>query len=221
MFKRAFIITLLFITAFKSYAQITFKGGRQALDRYLTSNIVYPEYSSQNCIGATIKVQFYVDSAGNVSKVVVQDGLGIDLDDEAVRVIGTTSGKWLVPAGQNYGSNITLPVRFNPDNTRCGNINEANMQAAIANYKAQEELQNVVTNYYKGKYLGNANTDNEQKILDLKKQLGYDDEFINDMLSQAGKKFKQGDSAGACRDWSFIRNIGSDKADGYLKKYCK
>ena len=54
------------------------------------------------------------------------------------------------------------------------------MQAAIDNYKSQEELQNAVTNYYKNKFLGKANPDDEPEILDLKKQLGYDDDFIND-----------------------------------------
>lgn len=221
MLRRLFITILLFTAALKGYAQITFKGGRAALDRYLTTNIVYPEYSRQNCISGTIKVQFHVDSAGNVSKIAVQDGLGIDLDDEAIRVVRMTSGKWVIPAGQNYGSNIILPVRFTPDNIRCGGTTQANMQAAIANYKAQEELQNAVTNYYKNKYLGKADAADEQEILDLKKQLGYDDNFINDMLDQANKKLKQGDKTGACEDWNFICNIGSDKADTYLQKYCK
>ena len=221
MFGRLFTTILLMILALKGYSQITFKGGQVALDRYLSNNIVYPEYARQNCIAATIKVKFHVDSIGNVSKIAIQDGLGIDLDDEAMRVVRMTSGRWLVPAGQNYGDNLILPVRFNPDNTRCGNISTTDMQAAIANYKAQEALQNAVTNYYKNKLTGKADPAGEPEIIALKKQLGYDDDFIADMLNQAGKKLKQGDKAGACEDWNFIRNIGSDKADGNLAKYCK
>jgi len=95
------------------------------------------------------------------------------------------------------------------------------MNLAIANYKSQQSLEDVVTNYYKAKYLGKADTTHEAAIVSLKKQLGYDDKFIDDVLEQAHEKLNQGDNEGACRDWTFIRNIGSNRADDLLAKYCK
>ena len=200
-------------------AQVAFKGGQAALYTFLSQKIVYPEYSKQNCISGIIKVGFVVDGNGKVINPRVIQGLGIDLDDEALRVVKLTSGKWVIPT--NYQPlNIVLPVRFEADRTVCG-ISNNDMNLAIANYKRQQNLEDAVTNYYKAKYLGKADTTHEAAIISLKKQLGYDDKFIDDVLEQAQEKLNQGDSEGACHDWTFIRNIGSNRADDLLAKYCK
>jgi TonB family protein len=214
-------IALLIFTAGNSFAQQpAFKGGQDALNDFLKAKIIYPEYSRQNCISGTINVSFVIDKDGIVHDAKVQDGPGIDLDDEALRVIKLTSGQWVIPAGYNVKTNIVQPIRFDPDPARCGPANIRDMQSAIASYKAQQELENAVTNYYINKYKGKADTTKEAIIINLKKQLGYDDDFIDDLLSQANEKFKQGDKEAACHDWNFIRNIGSDKADNFIRKYC-
>ncbi len=214
------IILMLMTVPFEGYAQQpAFKGGQQALDNFLSQKIVYPEYSKQNCISGTIKVGFVVDGNGKVINPRVIQGLGIDLDDEALRVVKLTSGKWVIPT--NYQPlNIVLPVRFEADRTVCGFSNN-DMRLAIANYKSQQSLEDAVTNYYKAKYQGKADTTHEAAIVSLKKQLGYDDKFIDDVLEQAHEKLNQGDNEGACHDWTFIRNIGSNRADDLLAKYCK
>ena len=222
MIKRWFIsIIVLLASVFTTFAQQpVFKGGQQALSNFLKAKIVYPEYSRQNCISGTIDVAFRLDKDGRVTNATVQRGLGIDLDDEALRVIKLTSGQWTVPADYNITTNLVQPIRFDPEPTRCASVNAANMQAAIDDYKKRQELENAVTNYYINKYKGKADLSKESYILALKKQLGFDDELINDLLKQANEKLKQGDKDSACTDWNFIRNIGSDKADSFITKYC-
>lgn len=207
-------------STFAVFAQPAFKGGPQALSVFLKSKIVYPEYSRQNCISGTIDVAFKLDKNGRVADAKVQRGLGIDLDDEALRVIKLTSGQWIIPADYVTTTTLVQPIRFDPETNRCGNISAANMQAAIDDYKNRQELENAVTNYYINKYKGKADLSKEQYILTLKKQLGFDDELISDLLKQANEKLKQGDKESACIDWNFIRNIGSDKADSFIAKYC-
>lgn len=214
------IIGVLF-AALNAQGQPVFKGGQTALYDFLSSKIIYPEYSSQHCIAATIKVSFKLDASGKVNSIKVQNGPGIDLDDEAVRVVKLTSGKWVIPAGYDYNSDIILPIRFTPDYSKCHGADAGNTSVAIANYQRQQDLQDAITNYYKHKYAGTADTTREADIITLKKQLGYDDAFINDLLQQADEKLKQGDTEGACKDWKFIHNIGSDRADAYIAKYCK
>jgi TonB family protein len=214
------LFTFICLAVIKADAQPIFKGGTTALDNFLSNNIVYPEYARQNCIPGVIKVRFRVDSLGKVTEAAVLDGMGIDLDDEAVRVIKVTSGHWQVPADYNTNSNIILPIRFVPDNARCTNATKASIAAAIDNYRSQQELQNAVINYYKNRDPATVDTNKEAQIIALKKQLGYDDDFINDVLDQADKKLKQGDKAGACETWNFIHNIGSNKADSFIAKYC-
>jgi len=218
--RKMLIILMLMTVAFAGYTQQpAFKGGQQALDNFLSQKIIYPEYAKQNCISGTIKVGFVIDKNGKVINPRVIQGLGIDLDDEALRIVKLTSGKWIIPT--NYQPlNIVLPVRFEADRTVCG-ISNTDMNLAIANYKSQQNLEDAVTNYYKAKYLGKADTTHEAAIISLKKQLGYDDKYIDDVLEQAHEKLNQGDSEDACHDWTFIRNIGSNRADVLLAKYCK
>ncbi len=221
MIKRLFIgIVLAMSIMGVAYAQPAFKGGQQALDEFIKSKIVYPEYSRQNCISGVINVAFRLDKNGNVTDAKIQQGPGIDLDDEALRVIKLTSGMWQVPADHVGSTYLVQPIRFDPNPALCRTATAKDMQAAITDYRNRQELQNAVTNYYINKYQGKADLSKEPIIIALKKQLGFDDELISDILSQANEKLKQKDLEGACTDWTFIRNIGSDKADSFIQQYC-
>ncbi|QKJ32058.1 TonB family protein [Mucilaginibacter mali] len=222
MQKLRFFIMLIsvFAAAFNAHAQPSFKGGEQALDAYLKQHIIYPEFSSKNCIEATVKVSFRVDKNGKVSNVKTRDAVGLDLDDEAIRVVKMTTGKWTIPAGRE-AVNYLLPIRFTPDQSHCQAATKMTIAQAIATYRARQELENAVTNYYENKYAGKADTTKQSAIDALKKQLGFDDELIDELLEKAAAKLKQGDNEGACADWKFIRNIGSTRADDLLARYCK
>jgi TonB family protein len=218
----ASIIFICFAFFNVAQAQPTFKGGQVALDNFISGKIIYPEFSSQNCIEATIQVSFVVGTDGQVTDARVQQGPGIDLDDEAVRVIKLTSGKWQIPAGYNSGVRVVLPISFRPDYTKCQQRANGvmSMNEAITTYQKRQELENAVTNYYVNKRSGKANQQNESAILALKTELGIDEDLWKDLLDQASQKLEQGDKEGACKDWKFIRDTGSNLADTYLAKYC-
>jgi TonB family protein len=194
--------------------------GNTGLADFLAAKIIYPEYSRQNCIGGTVKISFKLDKDGKVYDAYVSEGMGIDLDDEALRVVKLTSGKWKIP-GDYHSSSIILPVVFQPDAGQCAAATRGQISLAIENYKVQQREQDVITAYYINKYAGKADVGNEAAIINLKKQLGFNDEYISEVLDDADQKLKQGDTAAACHDWTFIRNIGSDRADALLAKYCK
>ncbi|WP_345950071.1 energy transducer TonB [Mucilaginibacter sp. PAMB04274] len=217
------IITTGFCGLFSGYAQPTFKGGAAALDNFIAANIIYPEFSSQNCIAATIQVSFNIDKAGGVTDAQVQQGPGIDLDEEALRVVKLTSGKWEVPAGYTNAVRVVLPIRFRPDYIKCQKRTEGmmSMQEAIIAYQKRQELENAVTNYYINKYAGKAPTQKESTIEALKTELGINEDLWKDLLEQANQKLKQGDKEGACKDWNFVKNTGSNMADSYLAKHCQ
>lgn len=214
------LISLLVLPFHPVDAQPQYKGGSNALNSFLAQNLVYPEYSRQNCISGTIQVSFNLDKNGKISNVKVYKGMGIDLDDEAVRIVKLTSGNWVVPNGHDPVKNVVLPIKFNAEQTRCQTFDAASVAMAVEAYKSREALVNAVTNYYSNKYLSKADTSKETLILALKKQLGFDDDYVDDVMRQAGKKFKQGDREGACEDWLFVRNIGSNKADKMLSINC-
>jgi len=213
------VVCVLFFPFGTALAQPHFKGGANDLNSFLKQNLIYPEYSKQNCISGTIQVSFGLDKAGKVRHAQVYKGMGIDLDDEAVRVIRLTSGKWAVPSDIDTNTNIVIPITFSAIDTRCheGNVDPA---AAIEAYKNRTSLVDAVTYYYSNKYLGKADTSKEPQIIALKEQLGFDDDFADDMVKQGQSKLKQGDKDSACEDWLFVRNTGSNKADALLARYC-
>lgn len=210
-----------FISVFTLQDQPQFKGGQNALNSFLSQNLIYPDFSKQNCISGTIQVSFNIDQNSKPVNVKVQKGFGIDLDDEAVRLVKLTAGKWVLPAGHDLNTTLILPVSFNLNQYNCGTRSRNDMEQAITAYKARQALADAVTNYYENKYLGKADLAKEPQILALKKQLGFDDGYADEVIQQANAKLKQGDNEGACEDWKFVRNIGSNKADALLAKYCK
>jgi TonB family protein len=221
MMTRFLVIVSFLLFSFGSItAQPRFKGGDESLNFFLKDHLVYPDYSKQNCISGTIQVSFNLDHSGKVYGLKVYRGMGIDLDDEALRVIKLTSGKWIVPADHDPNSNIVIPITFAAEETRCREYDERAIASSVVAYKARIGLTDAVVNYYTHKYAGKADTTKEDEIIALKLQLGFDDTYINRIMRQANRKFKQGDKKGACEDWLFIKYIGSEKANDMLSKYC-
>lgn len=216
-----FIFFQSFISAFTVQDQPQFKGGARALNDFLSKNLIYPDYSKQNCISGSVQISFSIDANNKPVNVRVQKGFGIDLDDEAIRLVKLTAGKWILPDNADLNTTLILPVNFNLSDSRCGTRSRNDMEQAITAYKARQALVNAVTNYYENKYLGKADVSKEPQILALKKQLDFDEEYEDEVVTQANQKLKQGDRDGACEDWKFVRNIGSNKADAQLAKYCK
>lgn len=198
-----------------------FKGGHRALENFISGHIVYPGYSKQNWIQGTVQVSFNLTHKGKVFGQKIHKGFGIDLDDEALRIIRLTSGKWVVPAGFDTTSTMTIPITFSLQDYNCAGRSQSDIRDAINAYRAQEELAGAITNFYEKKETGNYSPGDEQKIEKLKEQLGYNDEFIADLISQAKRKIKQGDKEGACEDLKFIKKIGSNQADELIKENCK
>lgn len=92
-----------------------FKGGEAALIKFISDNIRYPEYAKSKGIEATVVVQYVVDKQGEVTNLlVITPERGGGLDEEAIRVVRLTSGKW-IPAIYNKQPVRTIariPIKF-------------------------------------------------------------------------------------------------------------
>ena len=93
-----------------------YAGGMSALIKFISSTIIYPEYAKDNEIQGKVYLQFIVRTDGSLSDIKVARSVpgGKMLDDEAIRVVKLTSGKWN-PARQNgkqVSCRMTLPVSF-------------------------------------------------------------------------------------------------------------
>lgn len=215
--KRIFTACLLLLVL-SVKAQPVIKGG---LENFISSNIIYPAYSYQNCIQAGISVSFKLNRSGEVYFSKVSSGPGIDLDDEALRLIRLSSGKWKVPDDYDTTYVLIAPVNFKLSSEDCNRVSQSEMNKAIAAYKANAGLTDAITNFYRNKAAGKYNEAEEPKILALKKELGYDDEYLLKRIKEGEKKLKQKDRQGACEDFLFVKYMGSTLADQLLEQYCK
>ena len=216
-------LKIVMITLFALFLQDqpTFKGGNGALDSFIQNRMMYPSYAKNNCLEGTINVSFNLNKLGEVSNAMVTKGLGIDIDQEAVRIIRLTSGKWEVPDNFNEQNKLIVPINFSLKNFGCNERSRDQINQAIVNYQAKAALEKVVVNYYRNKEKGTVNDKNEFEILKLKSELGFDDNFINSKLKEARQKLRQGDQIGACETLLFIKYIGSNAADLMLAENCK
>jgi TonB family protein len=213
------ILTIVFLFfGFVLKAQPALKGG---LDAFINENIIYPAYSYQNCVQGTIRISFKINRLGEVYSSKVSSGPGIDLDQEALRLIRMSSGKWKVPADYDTTYVLVAPVNFRLASEDCNRVSQSDMNKAIAAYKANEGLTDAITNYYRNKAQGKSNEAEEKKVSALKAELGYDDDFLNKKIEEGQKKLKQKDRQGACEDFLFVKHMGSTLADDLLAKYCK
>jgi TonB family protein len=64
-----------------------FKGGQDAMMKFLQSNLVYPEASKTKKEEGNVVVSFVVKKDGKITNVKVKKGVSKALDEEAVRVV--------------------------------------------------------------------------------------------------------------------------------------
>ena len=216
-----FKIWLMGINGVLAPDQPTFKGGTDALNNFIANRMIYPTFSKNNCLQGKIYVAFQLDNEGNVFNSKVQKGLGIDLDQEALRLIRLTNGKWNIPSGYDTNSQLVIPVSFTLKNYNCNDRSADQINQAIDLFRNRLALQNVVLNYYRNLYDGKMNQKNEGEILQIKSELGFDEKFISEKMREAKQKFKQGDKEGACESWYFVKYIGSNMADEMIAENCK
>ncbi|PST85205.1 energy transducer TonB [Pedobacter yulinensis] len=215
------LVFFLFLSLGGMAQQPVFRTGKHTLESFLASNTVYPAYSRQNCIGGTVVVAFKLDKKGDVFSSRVVRGVGTDLDDEALRLVRMTRGKWSLPAGFDTTTLVSVPVNFKVSGANCDQKSVAEIRQAIQAYRNEQELTNAVLNYYRNKEQGKAPAGEEQRIRSIQQELGYDDEYYDQRISAGLKKIKQGDHEGACEDFRFVKYMGSSKADTHLEKYCR
>lgn len=93
----------------------SFPGGKEALLKYLSENVVYPQVAKDVGISGKVYLKFVVSEQGNISNVKVMRGLPDckECDQEAIRVVRKMP-KWI--PGKNNGKAVNsyynLPIVF-------------------------------------------------------------------------------------------------------------
>ena len=90
-----------------------FPGGQAALNRFLSSNMNYPQIARENGIEGRVIVQFVVTKNGTVGEVKVLRSVDRDLDKEAIRLCKSLPK--FIPGkkdGQDVNVWYTIPIIF-------------------------------------------------------------------------------------------------------------
>ena len=91
-----------------------FIGGEKAFHEFLNKNIVFPEDAKQKGISGTVYVEFIIDTDGSVKDIKILRGIYPSLNNEAIRVIKLSNGKW--KPGEQRGKPVkvkmVVPVKF-------------------------------------------------------------------------------------------------------------
>jgi TonB family protein len=91
----------------------SYPGGTDALLKFITSNMQYPENAKKNGIKGIVYVQYIVDKEGKIKQAKILRGVSPELDKEALRLTQTITG-WN-PAMQNGNPverALIMPIKF-------------------------------------------------------------------------------------------------------------
>ena len=90
-----------------------FPEGMDALMKWLRKNVMYPPEAEKYGIQGRVIIKFVIEADGTVTNPEIVRGVSPDLDDEAMRLVGSMP-KW-TPAkvnGKEVASYFTLPIVF-------------------------------------------------------------------------------------------------------------
>ena len=90
-----------------------FPGGMEAMMKYISENIKYPEQAKEKNTQGRVLVTFVVEKNGKISNVKVMVGIGNGCDEEAVRVIKAMP-KWKpgMQDGKKVRVSFAIPISF-------------------------------------------------------------------------------------------------------------
>jgi len=97
-----------------------FKGGQEALIKYIVENVKYPEEAKKKGITGKVFVEFLIDEKGKVKEAKIKQSVDPLLDAEAHRVIASMPD-W-TPGKDDKGKPVkvvmVLPIMFSLDNSK-------------------------------------------------------------------------------------------------------
>lgn len=90
-----------------------YKGGMEAMQKFIASNIHYPPSAMKTGTQGTVYVQFIITKTGKISNAKVLRGIGLDCDKEALRVVNAMPdwkpGK---DKGKAVATSFQIPIKF-------------------------------------------------------------------------------------------------------------
>jgi TonB family protein len=91
-----------------------FKDGMRGFGKHLQTNLKYPIEAMKSGAEGTVLVEFTIQKDGILCDYLIKQSVGKSLDEEALRVVKLTNGKWKSAKhrGMPIVSKLILPIKF-------------------------------------------------------------------------------------------------------------
>lgn len=83
------------------------------MPKYITANLKYPEAAKMGEISGTVRLNFIVETNGNVSNITIQNSVGGGCDNEAIRLLQNTHWIPAIKNGKYVRSHNMQDITFN------------------------------------------------------------------------------------------------------------
>lgn len=90
----------------------TYKGGNDALRKFIQTNLKYPKEALEQKIEGVVKASYDVDGLGRIRNVKIVEGLGYGCDEEVIRLIEMLKYEKAFNKGRNVTLHRTIKVDF-------------------------------------------------------------------------------------------------------------
>lgn len=89
-----------------------YKGGNDALRRFIQTNLKYPKEALERKIEGLVKATYDVDGLGRVLNIKIVEGLGYGCDEEVLRLVSLLKYEKAFNKGRNVTLHRTIKVDF-------------------------------------------------------------------------------------------------------------
>ncbi len=98
-------------TYFEYRIEAQFNGGPEALQRWISLNVVYPAEAMKYLEKGKVEVTFVVEEDGSITNVYVSKGVSVELDKEAIRVVKKMP-KWIPGSEDGFLQRTRCKIPF-------------------------------------------------------------------------------------------------------------
>jgi TonB family protein len=173
-----------------------------SIDDYMLTHVNYPEEAVRKYAMGTEEISFSVTTEGKVADIKILNSVHRSIDDEVIRVLETTNGRWMPGfingEAQTMETEISIVFRFD-DRTASETVDLAKkyFSRGCENLFLKHNPKLALRGFNKGVVL-------------LPKDKG--------LLALRGlTRYELGDKNGALDDWTKLRNLGGKEGEDLIK----
>ncbi len=193
-----------------------FKGGEEALFRFLASSVIYPLNAKEKNIQGTVYVTFTVNTKDSLTDIKVIKGVCSDIDLEAIRVITLSNGHWNHGSQNGKAVNVSmmLPIKFALASGSGGNVFLNTESTSNQRILARD------INFNNGiMYLSENKL--EEALIAFKKAREYDYSDAEIVYRIATVYFQMKEEHKGCNYLRKVKQLNSSMGDELFKQNCK